>query len=793
MSQETAPIRIILQGTPFPRKGAGRSRVLAWGAAIVACLCLAFTAVGTTAFASEATPAGFTSASGHPDFTVTAIATMPAILTTGCVFSAQVTVNNVGAAAGDAGTLKFWVNHNANATVGEASDAQKAVGTLAAGANTTVVFTGLRAPNANGTYSLRAYADANAKTIEESEGDNQKSVTYSFCSPVVYGAKPDFVVENIAFTPATLTTGCLFTATVTVKNAGTGAGNAGNLRVWANHAAAAVKYEGGGVQVAAGTLAAGASANVVVAGLRAPTTNGTFGLRAFVDVNDATVEQSEANNQKCVTYTLASPPVGKPDFLVDSVMFNPVTLTTGCLFTATVTVRNAGTGSGKAGTLRVYVNHPATAVAKDIADGQAVLGVLAAGASTMVTISGLHAPKASGTYSFRAFADASELTEEESEGNNQRCDTYNLVATSVGKPDFLVDSVMFNPITLTTGCLFTATVTVRNAGTGSGNAGTLRVYVNHLATAVAKDIADGQAAVGVLAAGASTMVTITGLHAPKAGGTYNFRAFADASELTAEESEGNNQRCDTYTLVAAPVGQPDFVVDDITFNPITLTTGCVFTATVAVRNAGTGAGSVGSLRVWVNHAAVAVKNETGDAQQTVAALAPGATSRVLFTGLHAPKAFGTYNFRAFADANAQTLEQSESNDQKCVTYSLGPAPGAKPDFVVSDISFSPLVLTTGCTFTAYVTILNQGSLAGDAGYVDVWLDHSNAAVVGDVGNACQAAGSLAVGEQKIKTFTGLHASAQKGTYTFRAFVDSRGKAAEQSEGNNQRTRNYEFH
>ena len=671
MSQETAPIRIILQGTPFPRKGAGRSRVLAWGAAIVACLCLAFTAVGTTAFASEATPAGFTSASGHPDFTVTAIATMPAILTTGCVFSAQVTVNNVGAAAGDAGTLKFWVNHNANATVGEASDAQKAVGTLAAGANTTVVFTGLRAPNANGTYSLRAYADANAKTIEESEGDNQKSVTYSFCSPVVYGAKPDFVVENIAFTPATLTTGCLFTATVTVKNAGTGAGNAGNLRVWANHAAAAVKYEGGGVQVAAGTLAAGASANVVVAGLRAPTTNGTFGLRAFVDVNDATVEQSEANNQKCVTYTLASPPVGKPDFLVDSVMFNPITLTTGCLFTATVTVRNAGTGSGKAGTLRVYVNHPATAVAKDIADGQAVLGVLAAGASTMVTISGLHAPKASGT--------------------------------------------------------------------------------------------------------------------------YNFRAFADASELTAEESEGTNQRCDTYTLVATPVGQPDFVVDDITFNPITLTTGCVFTATVAVRNAGTGAGSVGSLRVWVNHATVAVKNETGDAQQTVAALAPGATSRVLFTGLHAPKAFGTYNFRAFADANAQTLEQSESNDQKCVTYSLGPAPGAKPDFVVSDISFSPLVLTTGCTFTAYVTILNQGSLAGDAGYVDVWLDHSNAAVVGDVGNACQAAGSLAVGEQKIKTFTGLHASAQKGTYTFRAFVDSRGKAAEQSEGNNQRTRNYEFH
>ena len=52
--------------------------------------------------------------------------------------------------------------------------------------------------------------------------------------------------------------------------------------------------------------------------------------------------------------------------------------------------------------------------------------------------------------------------------------TYSLVSsgggTPTGKPDFTVTAIATAPATLTNGCAFAATVTVRNQGTVAGNA-----------------------------------------------------------------------------------------------------------------------------------------------------------------------------------------------------------------------------------------------------------------------------------------------------------------------------------
>ena len=90
-------------------------------------------------------------------------------------------------------------------------------------------------------------------------------------------------------------------------------------------------------------------------------------------------------------------------------------------------------------------------------------------------------------------------------------------------------------------------------------------------------------------------------------------------------------------------------------------------------------------------------------------------------------------------------------------------------------------------------MVNNGPVAGDAGYLDVYVDRLAVALAGTAGDANQSVGVMAAGETRILTFTGLNVPNTMGTHTFRAFIDSRDTTAEQSEGNNQRTRTYGFY
>jgi hypothetical protein len=93
---------------------------------------------------------------------------------------AVVTVKKQGTAAADGRVLRVWANHYAAASVGEAGDVAASVGSLAVGASTTLTLGGLTAPSANGTYTVRAFIDSQGATVEQSEGNNQKTKTYGF-------------------------------------------------------------------------------------------------------------------------------------------------------------------------------------------------------------------------------------------------------------------------------------------------------------------------------------------------------------------------------------------------------------------------------------------------------------------------------------------------------------------------------------------------------------------------------------------------------------------------------------
>ncbi|MCX7009834.1 MAG: hypothetical protein NTY53_21770, partial [Kiritimatiellaeota bacterium] len=327
----------------------------------------------------------------------------------------------------------------------------------------------------------------------------------------------------------------------------------------------------------------------------------------------------------------------KPDFVVDSITTIPASPALGGTFTAKVIIRNGGFVRGTACTVKVWANHPATAISNEVADASQIAGTLGIGETNVLYITGLTVPSVPGTFTLRAFVDGNDRTPESSEGNNQTTLTY-----YPAMPDFVVTALAISPTPLTNGNTFAATVTIKNQGTVSGNAGLLRIWLSHGATALTNEPGDAVQTAGTLAAGESKDIVFSGLTATNKAGSYYLRAFVDANNATYEVNDGNNQNTLSYTVAAAGsgggggTGSPDFTVTAISIAPTALTNGNTFAATVTVKNQGAVAADAGLLRIWLSHGATAVTNEPGDATQTVGTLAAGASTSLNFTNLTAP-------------------------------------------------------------------------------------------------------------------------------------------------------------
>jgi hypothetical protein len=110
-----------------------------------------------------------------------------------------------------------------------------------------------------------------------------------------------------------------------------------------------------------------------------------------------------------------------------------------------------------------------------------------------------------------------------------------------------------------------------------------------------------------------------------------------------------------------------------------------------------------------------------------------------------------------------------------------------PDFVITSVTLNPAQPTS--TFSATVTVKNQGTVSGDAGYLDVWANQAAVQTCGATGDKYVTVGTLPAGASKTITFTGLSVGAA-GAKTLRAFVDSSCTTVETSETNNQMTKAY---
>ncbi|CAK0764824.1 putative Ig-like domain (Group 3) [Gammaproteobacteria bacterium] len=256
--------------------------------------------------------------------------------------------------------------------------------------------------------------------------------------------------------------------------------------------------------------------------------------------------------------------------------------------------------------------------------------------------------------------------------------------------------------------------------------------------------------------------------------------------VTAKYSGDNHYLASNGTLtqvVNPATTNSDFVVTKVTLNPVNPTSRGTFSALVTVKNQGTAAGNGGYLDVWVHQPTAQTCSADGDGFIIVGTLAAGASKTFTISDLTAGSA-GAKTLRAFVDSGCQTVESSETNNQRTLAYTVN-----GPDFVVTDVTLNPAIPKTRTTFDAIVTLKNQGKIAGYVGYVDVWSNQSTARTCPADGNAYTIVGTLPAGATVTFTVTGLSAGAA-GNKILRVFADSYCQTMESNEVNNQLTKAY---
>lgn len=363
--------------------------------------------------------------------------------------------------------------------------------------------------------------------------------------------------------------------------------------------------------------------------------------------------------------------------------------------------------------------------------------------------------------------------------------TAQLTQTVLAAPvDFKVTSITITPTAPVVSGTFSAAVTVQNLGPLSGDGGTLALWTNQATSQSCGAVADKTAAVGTVAAGASTTLTVTGLTAATTGGK-TLRAFVDSTCAATENNEGNNQVTKTYRVSSNVAGLADLVVANVTLNPAKPLPNGKFGVVVTVKNQGSTVSTAGQLVVWANQATAPACGATGDKTIAVPELDVGASVSLTVTDLPAGAA-GAKKLWAFVDAGCVITEPNEINNQFSVNYNVV----SQADFIVSNITLNPAAPVPNTNFSAAVTIKNQGTAAGTAGFLDVWLDQATAQPCSAEGDQwLDVGGTLLPGASKTLTFSNL-SFATDGAKLFRAFVDSWCTSPEAQDANNQIVKAY---
>ena len=364
---------------------------------------------------------------------------------------------------------------------------------------------------------------------------------------------------------------------------------------------------------------------------------------------DAVTDESDTTNNcsSSVQVTVAQVTVTAPDLVVAAPSVTDSTPDAGGTFTLSATVRNDGSESAAATTLRYYRSTDATITTADTQVGTDTVVQLAASGTSSESVS-LTAPSTPGTHYYGACVDA--VTDESDATNN--CSSSVQVTVPEPDPELAPDLVVAAPTVsnnaLVAGATFTLSAEVRNDGDEAAAATTLRYYRSTGAIITTTDRQVGTDEVGALAASGTSGESVS-LTATLPAGTYYYGACVDA--VTGESDTTNNCSSAVRVTVTAP-NKPDLLIYAIvtTTNPFGGTgPGGRIGMSAGVRNQGGVASPATTVRFYQSADATITTSDTEVGMADVGAIAASGSSSH-GDDLTAPSTTGTYYYGACVDS-----------------------------------------------------------------------------------------------------------------------------------------------
>ncbi len=315
-----------------------------------------------------------------------------------------------------------------------------------------------------GSSSLTVVADSGGAVAEGNETNNERS-----CTVVGSAAKPDLIVSDVSWSPASVKDGDSVTLSATVRNQGGAALPAGSFDVL---------FRVGGADVATETVALlsdltnGASVTVQTSWSAVA---GAQSFSAEADSGSAIDEDFEDNNVRTESFTVRQAlPDLRPFYYLygreyswyyrSGLSFSPSKPVEGEAVTVSCDVYNHGTVPIAAGaSFNVEFSADSSVFATETVT---LLSELAVGAKVQVSSVWNHTTN--GAVSFSASVDAAEAITEESESNNTT--SRGLVVYPVAA-ELAAAGLSFSPLQPLPGASVSLTASVRNSGGAAGGAG----------------------------------------------------------------------------------------------------------------------------------------------------------------------------------------------------------------------------------------------------------------------------------------------------------------------------------
>ncbi len=628
----------------------------------------------------------------------------------------SVTVRNQGQGRSGVSTVEFYLD---DGLIGEGE-----MSPILPGESETVSFEW----NAEiGPRDLRAMADSGLAVSETDEANNETAKTFE---STLFS---DLIVETVGWEPLNPSVGDDVQLWVTVRNQGTLHAAESVVELLRTSSDSASSNDRGQV----GGIPPGEAAT---AHFRWQAEPGVFTLTARADVDGAVLESDEDNNEYTVSYDATA----LADLTVADISWEPERPAIGEELTVTVTLENVGGGAASESVVRLFVN--------DVAHGEAAaLATLypqESGAVSFIWTA------ETGTHTFRADIDHDNRVVESDETNNAS-ETFEYDHTRLA--DLTVSEIGWEPATPSIGDSVTFAVVIENVGEAPANGFSVSFGDSSSGWQATEKIVSDE-----LGAGGTVSVDFEWT---ADADPHRFVAVADSQGEVVESDEDNNESMVEYGATALA----DLVVSEVAWAPERPAIGDEVTVSVTLKNAGGGAASESTVRLFVDD------QEHGEAVN-LPVLSAQESNTVNFTWV---AEHGAHNFRADIDHDNRVIESDEANN---ASETLGYDHTRLADLTVKEISWEPAKPEVGDTVTFGVVIENVGEAPAQNFSVSFR----------DMESVWQPMEKTVSGELGAGGTTKLYFEwpADADPHKFVAAADSRGEVIESDEDNNEHSVEY---